>query len=266
MTRLVKRLAELRTAGEGALVCFVTAGDPDLQTSTKIVLALAQAGADVIELGIPFSDPIADGPSIQASSMRALLAGTTVRGVLGLVREVRKTSDVPLVLMTYYNPVQRYGLEQFACDAANTGADGVILTDLTVEESGEWKKVAERHGLNTIFLLAPTSTDIRIRKVAKVASGFVYCVSRTGVTGERTELASGVSELVARIKASTDLPVLVGFGVSKPEHVREVCSYADGAVVGSALVNLIAEYGSSAELFSRLSKMVAELKAATKVK
>ncbi len=266
MTRLSRRLAELKSNGEGALVCFVTAGDPNLETSAQIVLALDQAGADVVEVGIPFSDPIADGPSIQASSMRALAAGTTVRGVLDLVRNVRRTSDIPLVLMTYYNPIQRYGLEKFARDAADVGADGVILTDLTVEESGDWKELAERFGLDTIFLLAPTSTDIRIRKVAKVASGFVYCVSRTGVTGEQTELASGVRELVQRIRAGTDLPVLVGFGISKPEHVREVCSYADGAVVGSALVNLIAEYGGSDDLLDRLSRLVADLKAGTKVK
>jgi tryptophan synthase alpha chain len=263
MSRIDERLAKLRAAGEGALVCFVTAGDPDADTTAQIVLRMAECAADVIELGVPFSDPIADGPSIQLSSQRALEAGMNVPGVLELVKKIRRLSDVPLVLMTYFNPALKYGIERFAGDASAAGADGVIMTDLTAEEAGEWRETAGHFGLSTIFLLAPTSTDTRIGKVAKLASGFIYCVSRTGVTGEQTEMQTGVRDLVDRIRAHTNLPVLVGFGISKPEHVREVCAYADGAVVGSALVNLIAERHASPDFLRRLGNMVEGLKSGT---
>jgi len=264
MSRIGELFVRLRASGAGALVCFVTAGDPDIDTTRRIALELERAGADIVELGIPFSDPIADGPSIQASSMRSLEAGTNVPAVLDLVRAIRRESKLPLVLMTYYNPVQRYGVAGFAEDCAAAGADGVIVTDLTPEESGEWKASADRAGIDTVFLLAPTSTDSRIDKVARLASGFIYCVSRTGVTGARPEMAQGVRELVGRIRARTQLPIAVGFGISKPEHVREVCEYADGAVVGSKLVDLIAAQAGAQALFDGLRDLVAALKSGTR--
>lgn len=264
MSRIDERFASLRTSGEGALVCFVTAGDPDIETTRRIILELEQAGADIVEIGIPFSDPIADGPSIQAASMRALEKGTNIPAVLGLVRSIREESELPLILMTYYNPAMHYGVERFSEDIASAGADGVIMTDLTPEESARWKSAADGSGTNTIFLLAPTSTNERIKRVASIASGFIYCVSRTGVTGARMEMAVGVQELVGRIHAETDKPVAVGFGISKPEHVKEVCGYADGAVVGSVLVDLIADKSASPDLFTEVRRLVSALKAGTK--
>ncbi len=260
MSRVSKRFAGLKAKGEGGLVCFVTVGDPDIDTTRRIVLELDRAGADVVELGIPFSDPIADGPSIQAASMRALERGVNVSSVLELVRAIRKDSDVPITLMTYYNPIRQYGLERFARDASDAGADAVIVTDLTPEESGAWKSAAEAHKMDTIFLLAPTSTDSRIEKVVELASGFVYCVSRTGVTGAQSSLAEGIEGLVERIRARSPLPVAVGFGISSPEHVAEVCSYADAAVVGSALVNLIADKAGTDDLLGEVNRFVSALK------
>lgn len=264
MNRIDDKFASLRAAGEKALVCFVTAGDPNLETTRGIVLALEQGGADVVELGVPFSDPMADGPSIQASSMRALEAGTSISDVLKLVQSIRKDSQIPLVLMSYYNPVYKYGLNRFAGEASGSGVDGVIVTDIIPEEAEEWKAEADRVSLNTVFLLAPTSTDSRIEGVASVGSGFIYCVSRTGVTGTRAVLASGIRELVAEIRKKTDLPICVGFGISKPEHVREVGEYADGAVVGSVLVDLIARKGESGDLYKELRELVSTLKAGTR--
>ena len=192
--------------------------------------------------------------------MRALERGVNVSAVLELVRAIRKESDVPLTLMTYYNPVRQYGLERFARAASDAGADAAIVTDLTPEESGAWKSAAEAHGINTVFLLAPTSTDSRIERVVKLASGFIYCVSRTGVTGARNRLAEGIDGLVGRIREFSSLPVAVGFGISKPEHVAEVCSYADAAVVGSALVNLIADKAGTDDLLPEVNRFVSALK------
>lgn len=263
MSRIDTCFARLKASGEKALVCFVTAGDPNLETTKQVVLEIEKAGADIVELGVPFSDPIADGPTIQASSMRALDSGTTVPKVLDLVRDIRRTSELPLILMTYYNLVEHYGIERFARDAAEAGVDGMILSDLIPEESGNWKPVADGSGISTIFLLAPTSTEARVQAVANVASGFIYCVSRTGVTGAQTEMARGIQELVGRIRAGSDLPVAVGFGISKPEHVRQVCGYADGAVVGSVLVNLIAKKAGSPDLLKEVNDIVSALKAGT---
>ncbi|MHB0913326.1 MAG: tryptophan synthase subunit alpha [Armatimonadota bacterium] len=263
MSRIDEKFAALRARGEKALVCFVTAGDPDMETTRRIVLAMDEAGADIVEIGIPFSDPVADGPSIQAASMRSLERGTKVAGILEMVRSIRAESELPIVLMTYYNPIFRYGLERFAKDAAGAGADGVIVTDLTPEDGGDWKSAADAAGLSTILLLAPTSTEERIERVAKLGSGFIYCVSRTGVTGAQTEMAQGVRELVAAIRARTDKPIAVGFGISRPEHVREVCEYADGAVVGSRLVDLISRKGDDPSLFAELREAVSALKSGT---
>lgn len=263
MSRIEERFQELKTRGEKALICFLTGGDPDIDTSEALIIELAAAGVDVIEVGIPFSDPLADGPSIQAASQRALEAGTTPKAVLHLVSRVRAKSDVPIVLMTYFNPVQKIGMRKFATEAAAAGADGVIMTDLPPEEAGDWKSAAEEAGLDTIFLLAPTSTGERIERVAAMASGFVYCVSRTGVTGARTELPSDVKDLVARIGAVTTKPVAVGFGVSNPDQVREVSKFADGAVVGSVLVDLIAAKHNDGELLRAVREFASALKNAT---
>lgn len=257
MTRIGARFAEL-AGREGALVCFLTAGDPSLAASEELVLQVAESGADIIELGIPFSDPIADGPSIQAASLRALGAGTTVKGVLDLVRRVRRRSQVPLILMTYYNPVLHYGPARFAADAAAAGVDGIIPSDVPPEEADEWLAEAGRAGLDTIFLLAPTSTDERIERVAAKASGFVYCVARTGVTGAQASLPADLQALIGRIRARTDKPIAVGFGISTPEHVRQVTQWADGAVVGSALVNAIAKAGGPAPEIAALVRGLKE--------
>lgn len=260
MNRIDRCFDELKKRGEKALVCFLTCGDPDFETTKKLVKKITESGADIVELGVPFSDPLADGPSIQASSFRALQAGATVRGVLSTVKEIRSECDAPIVLMSYFNPVQKYGLEKFAIDTAAAGADGVIMTDLPPEEAQDWKKAADKAGIATIFLLAPTSTKDRIELGAKMGSGFIYCVSRTGVTGAQTEMPVELKELVATIKQATDLPVVIGFGVSKPEHVQFVNTIADGAVVGSALVNVIADHAGSGDLAERAGEFVENLK------
>lgn len=266
MSLIEARFQQLKSRNEKALICFVTAGDPDLTTSEKLILEIADAGAGVIEIGIPFSEPLADGPSIQAATQRALDGGINPKAVLDLVRKVRDKSDVPIVLMTYYNPVQKIGIDRFANEAAMAGADGVIMTDLPPEEAGDWKFAAERVGLDTIFLLAPTSTEERIRRVADMGSGFVYCVSRTGVTGARTELPTGVKTLVDTIRNATQLPIAVGFGVSGPEQVKEISQWADGAVVGSALVDLIDANRDQPDLLSKVHSFVSSLKGATLTK
>lgn len=264
MTRLSERLAQCRAANEKALVCYVMAGDPNPSATREIVRALDRAGVDAIELGVPFSDPLADGPSIQAAAHRALSAGMTVRATLELVRDIRKVSSTPLVLMTYYNPVLRYGLEAFARDAHAAGADGTILVDLTPEESEEWIGHARREGLDTIFLVAPTSTPARVRAVAEVSTGFVYCVSRTGVTGTQHEADAGLAALIAEVRKATDTPALVGFGISRQEHVRRMGALADGVIVGSALVDVIAAADGTADVPARVEALATALKAATK--
>ena len=238
-TRISQRFAQLRASGELGLVAYITAGDPSLEGTHRFVLALAEAGADIIELGIPFSDPLADGPTIQRASERALKAGTTVAGVLEVVRRIRQTSEVPLILFGYYNPVLQMGLEKFAAVASSVGADGVLITDLTAEESGEYRSIlAERH-LDTIFLGAPTSTDERLATIAGCSSGFLYLISRTGVTGAKDALPDDLPALLRRARSVTRLPIAVGFGISLPGHVSLLGGLADAAVVGSALVSEI---------------------------
>jgi len=265
MSRIEARFADLHRAGEGALIVFMVAGHPTLEGFGASLLAAAQAGADVIEVGVPFSDPLADGPVIQAASQRALANGVTPRQVLSLVADFRRQQSTPLVLMTCYNPIHRFGVEAFAEESARAGVDGVIVTDLPPEEAEAWLGAARRHGIDTIFLLAPTSTQPRVKAVAGVATGFVYCVSRMGVTGARTDLPPDLRELVSAIRAHTSKPVAVGFGISRPEHVAEVCRLADGAVVGSALVSLMeTANGGAAELPRRVARFVEELKRATR--
>ena len=241
LTRISKKFAELRESGELGIVAYITAGDPSLDATHKFVLALANAGADVIELGIPFSDPLADGPTIQRASERALRAHTTLAQVIDLVSEIRKSSEVPIVLFSYYNPVLQMGLEKFANAAASAGADGVLITDLTPEESDDYRQILAAHHLDTIFLGAPTSPDERLAKIAAVSSGFLYLISRTGVTGAKDALPDDLPALLRRARKVTQLPIAVGFGISLPGHVSVLGGLADAAVVGSALVSEIEE-------------------------
>jgi tryptophan synthase alpha chain len=238
-TRIYERFRALREAGELGIVAYITAGDPSLDATLKFVLALAEAVADVIELGVPFSDPLADGPTIQRASERALRAGTTLAGVLDLVRRIRRSSQVPLALFSYYNPVLQMGLEKFASSAAAAGADGVLATDLTPEEADDYRRILAAHHLDTIFLGAPTSTDERLAKIAACSSGFLYLISRTGVTGAKDVLPEDLPALIRRARSVTPLPIAVGFGISLPGHVSVLGGLADAAVVGSALVSEI---------------------------
>jgi tryptophan synthase alpha chain len=234
--RIAKQFRKLAKSGELGIIAYVTAGDPSLAASEKIVLAAAEAGADVIELGVPFSDPVADGPTIQRASERALRSGATLAGVLDLVRRLRAHTQVPLILFSYFNPLLQMGLEKFAEAASAAGADGVLATDLTPEEAGEYRAAMHAHGLDTIFLGAPTSTDVRLAQISAVSTGFLYLISRTGVTGERDSLPEDLPALVRRARQFTKLPIAVGFGISLPTHVTVLGGIADAAVVGSALV------------------------------
>ncbi len=260
MSRIARKFAELKKNGKKALITFITAGDPDLAVTGELLPVMERSGADIIELGVPFSDPMADGPTIQKASERALAAGTTLRAILGMVKGVRKVSQVPIILMGYYNPVHHYGSREFVADAVSAGVDGVLLVDLPPEEAGDFKAVAKAGGLDVIFLLTPTSDDERIEKVARVGSGFIYYVSVTGVTGARKGVEDSVLTAVRRIKERTELPVAVGFGISDPEQAAKVAAVADGAVVGSALVKLFEEY-RGAELKERVGRFIAGLKA-----
>ena len=234
--RIERKFRALADAGELGLIAYITAGDPSLEASAKIVLAAAEAGADIVELGVPFSDPVADGPVIQRASERALRGGTTLAGVLELIRHLRTRTDVPLVLFSYFNPLLQMGLERFAEAAASAGADGVLATDLTPEEANEYRAALQGRGLDTIFLAAPTSTDERIARIAEATTGFLYLVSRTGVTGTREALPEGLPALARRVRKFTTLPIAVGFGISAPTHVSVLGGIADAAVVGSALM------------------------------
>jgi tryptophan synthase alpha chain len=262
VSKLHDRFDMLRARGEKALVLFVTAGDQPLSELPAIVDALAEGGADAVEVGIPFSDPFGEGPTIQASSQRALDNGASSRLILEAVSGI--TSDIPVVTMGYYNPVLRYGLHEFAEASADAGVSGTIISDLVPDEADAWCEASASAGIDTIFLVAPTSTDRRIQEVADKTTGFVYAVSRTGVTGAESQVPPEVRGLVERIKARTDKPVCVGFGISKPEHVRMVCEVADGAVVGSYLVNLLHEKWQGGEGRPEVVEAVRALKAATR--
>src|ERR1700674_3003840 len=226
-TRITRRFEGLRRCGQMGLVAFLTAGDPPRAATESLVLALAGAGADIVELGVPFSDPVADGPAIQRSSERAVRAGTTLSGVLDLVESIRRKSDVALVLFSYYNPVLQMGLERFARRAADAGADGALITDLTPEEAGDYRRIVRAHGLDTIFLAAPTSTDERLARIAEVSSGFLYVISRTGVTGARESLPEDLPALIRRVRLASRLPIAVGFGISLPGQVSILGGLAD---------------------------------------
>lgn len=259
---LKEKFASLESKGEKALVLFVTAGDPSLEDLPAILEALEEGGADVIEVGIPFSDPIADGPTIQASDQRALDRGTTPYGALQALSKA--SISIPVVLMGYYNPVLRKGLTEFAERAAASGASGAIISDLTPEEAGPWKAASAKAGLDTVFLAAPTSTDHRLTQVCHASTGFVYAVSRTGVTGAKASVSEEVSHLVERIKKRTDLPVCVGFGISTPDQVRAVTESADGAVIGSWLVTLLDKEWQGGKGRAEIVRRIKEMKAATR--
>jgi len=263
-TRIAKRFADLRAVGELGIVAYITAGDPTLATTRDYVLALAEAGADVIELGVPFSDPLADGPTIQRASERALKSGTTLAGVLALVRQIRRSSQVPLVLFSYFNPILQMGLEKFGGAAAEAGADGVLATDLTPEEAAEYRQIMQAHHLDTIFLAAPTSTDERLVKIAACSSGFLYLISRTGVTGAKDALPDDLPALLRRARRFTQLPIAVGFGISLPGHVSVLGGLADAAVVGSALVSEIEKAASPEAAAAALRERVRALKEAAR--
>ena len=260
MTRIAETFARLRQLHAPGLVTYVTAGDPDLDRTAVILRALDRAGADVLEVGVPFSDPLADGPVIQRATERALASGTTLSGVLDLLCAIRKEIAAPIVIFSYANPILRLGAERFADRARDVGVDGVLVLDLPIEEADEFRAMLARSGIDTILLLSPTTTDDRLRRAAALGSGFLYAISRLGVTGARDTLAAGAQEMVRRIRKVSDLPVALGFGISKPEHVREVGQWADAAVVGSALVNVIAREGASRDLNIRVEEYVRWLK------
>jgi len=260
MTRIGSMFQHLRRSGQKGLIAYVTVGDPSLERTPALVEALVRGGADLIELGVPFSDPIADGPVIQRAGERALRAGTTLRGVLEVAREIRTRSEVPLLLFTYLNPVLRYGLEALARDAAAAGIDGCLLTDASVEEASDYVCVMRAAGLDTVFLAAPTSSPRRLQLVAEYSSGFVYLVSRTGVTGERESLSGSVGPLVEAMRAITPLPLAVGFGISRPEHVAELGRQVEAVVVGSAIVHLIERNLDNPSLEIQLEAFARELK------
>jgi tryptophan synthase alpha chain len=253
MNRIESRWKSLRAEGRKALITFVTAGDPDLQTTKELVSTLEKGGADIIELGVPFSDPMADGPVIQKASERALVQGTTLEKVIQLVREIRQQTQIPLLLMGYYNPIFAYGLKKFAKEAARAGVDAVLVVDLPLEESEELDEELKKVGMDLIYLLTPTSDTRRIRLALERARGFLYFVSMTGITGTKLRSEAEVKKKVKEVKHLTSLPVAVGFGISTPEQAREVSQIADGVVVGSALVNLA--YQSSLEGPSYLPKL-----------
>jgi tryptophan synthase alpha chain len=258
ITRLFERCSAERRK---AFIAYLTAGDPRPEATVPLVLALERGGADLIELGVPFSDPIADGPVIQRASERALRAGTTLSRILEMVREIRKQSEVSLLLFSYLNPVMRYGFDKLARDAAEAGVDGVLLTDLSIEEAEEPTRRLREHSLDTVFLGAPTSSARRLELIGRHSSGFVYLVSRTGVTGEQASLSEQAIPLIKNMRKHTQLPLALGFGISKPEHVAEVAQFADGIVVGSAIVKTIEANIDSADLPGAIEEFTRRLSA-----
>jgi tryptophan synthase alpha chain len=256
MNRIDSLFTQLKTQGRTAMVAYITGGDPTLAASAKVALALEQAGVDILELGVPFSDPLADGATIQAAAGRALAAGASVPGILELIREIRKTSQIPIVLFAYLNPVYVYGFDIFQQDAAAAGADGLLLLDLPPQEAARNTELSSSKGLKTIRLIAPTTPPDRLKEITDASEGFIYYVSREGVTGEQSSLSTDIAERVAAIRALTKVPVAVGFGISNPEQAATVAALADGVVVGSAIVRKIGEIGDVPELPSKVADFV----------
>jgi tryptophan synthase alpha chain len=260
VTRIEKRFAQLKKEQRKGFIPYITAGDPSLDVTLELILALERSGADVIELGVPFSDPMADGPVIQRASERALHNQVNLYKVLKLGESIRQKSEIPLLLFSYFNPLFSYGLDKLAADAASAGIDGVLASDLTVEESRAFTQSMRTAGLNTAFLVAPTSSPERMKKIAQTSTGFLYAVSRTGVTGEQQELAADLKGFLRTLRAYTDSPIAVGFGISRPEHVQAVWQEADAAVVGSSIVKEIEQNIGKPDLVQRVAKFAAWLK------
>jgi len=260
MTRIQQKFQELKNQSRKAFIPYITLGDPDLEQTYHLILELERAGADIVELGVPFSDPLADGPVIQRAAERALRSGFTLRRGLELVTRLRKKSDLPLILFSYYNPLFAYGFESLASDARASGVDGLLITDLSVEEASLPVGILRKRNLDTIFLAAPTSTEDRIVRIAGLSSGFIYAISRTGVTGMQQSISEEVAPLVNRIRLHSDLPIVVGFGISKPGQVREIGLQADGAVVGSAIVRCIEENLGDVRLAEKVGEFTHWLK------
>ncbi len=260
MSTIDTAFAHIRETGRPGLVAYVTAGDPSLERTAEILVSLGQNGTDILEVGVPFSDPLADGPVIQRASERALASGTTLKRTLSMIGANRDRIDAPIVLFTYANPVLRMGEEAFVAAARSAGVDGVLVLDLPVEEAGAFRARLLEARIDPIFLLSPTTTDERIRAAAALGSGFLYVISRLGVTGMRDQLATDVEPLVRRIRSQSALPLALGFGISTPEHVAQVGRWADAAVVGSALVNVIAEHGAAPDVAERAGAYVRWLK------
>lgn len=254
MSRIADVFAELRRNDKKGFIPFITTGDPDVMTTRALVVELARAGATAIELGVPFSDPVADGPTIQRASERALREGAGIKELLYVVSDARRETDVPIVVFSYFNPLMQYGLERLAADAKSVGVDGILATDLVPEESGEFNSIISRQGLDQIFLVAPTTTDARLRMISERASGFIYAVSRAGVTGARSEMSAEAERLVGRVRQVSGLPVAVGFGISTSDQVLDVWRYADAAVVGSAIVSEIEQLNTRSELVSKIGE------------
>jgi tryptophan synthase alpha chain len=265
-TRIARLFERTRAERRAAFIAYLTAGDPTPDRTPALVEAMERGGADLIELGVPFSDPLADGPVIQRAAMRALEAGTTLARVIEIARRIRTRSEIPLLLFTYLNPVLRYGVERLAADAKQAGIDGCLLTDLSVEEAEDLVAIMRAHTLDTVFLAAPTSTARRLELVARYSSGFAYLVSRTGVTGERNSLSSSAAPLVASMRGVTDLPLAVGFGISTPDQVEAVAQLADGVVVGSAFVRVIEQCAGGPSLETDLESATRELRRAIRAK
>ena len=261
--RVDARLRKLNENGEKGLFAFITAGDPDLETTFKLVLSMERAGVDLVELGVPFSDPMADGPVIQRASLRSLAAGTNLKGILDLVRRLRSHTEIPLLLMTYYNPVLQYGLERFAVDAAEVGVDGVIVPDLPLEESAPLLQELKVEGQHFIYLVAPTTTPKRLEKISGAAQGFIYCVSLTGVTGMREGISPDIKEFMQGVRRHCSLPLAVGFGISNPRQAAIIAEAADSVIVGSAIVSLVEQFHNQPEvMLERVPGLVEELKEA----
>jgi tryptophan synthase alpha chain len=256
VSRIDERFTQLRKQRKTGLVTYVTAGDPDLQQSAEIIKRLDHAGADVLEVGVPFSDPLADGPVIQRATERALAAGVTLAQVLTMLTSIRPAISAPIVIFSYANPILRMGLDHFVKAAATAGVDGVLTLDMPPEEGDVFRSAFDAAGIDTIFLLSPTTTVERIRRAASLGSGFLYGISRLGVTGIRDSVDASANELASRVKAETQMPLALGFGISRPEHVRAIGQCADAAVVGSALVNVIAEHGRSPALLDEVERYV----------
>lgn len=262
--RVTEKFESLKRSGRKGFIAYIAAGDPDLETTRKLVLEFDRIGVDLVELGVPFSDPLADGVVNQKAAERALKSGTNVKKVLATVKQIRETSDIPIILFTYFNPVHYMGIEQFVAEAADSGVDGALVLDLPPEESKEYKALMDMKDLCTVYLLAPTSTDDRIDLISRFSTGFIYYVSREGVTGMREKMSGGVDSMVEKIRSRSGSPVAVGFGISDPEMAAEVASYADAVVVGSAIVKKIEEKGDRPDLIEHVSKFVSQLVEAVK--